>query len=192
MLNFGSSLLGFMLIECALLSSKIFHKSFFFCPRICFHSYQPWSHSALSLRLHFYVSPSFSFCLPPSLIVSDHYQFCFSVLEYVYCIFTLSRYPHCPKGNRDFLRYNMNCSGENVTRRGIFHVVSRFPLHLMLYRGHLDYFLDHVLLSVSNLYSTVSLSLLLSYLYWISFTFVYIYISLYCVHYKIYITPSVE
>ena len=172
MLNFGSSLLGFMLIKCAL-SSKIFHKSPIFLPQNLFPQLPfPWSHSTVSLRLHFYVSPSLSFCLPPYLIVSDHYPFCFSVLEYVYCIFTLSRYPHCPKGNRDFLRYNMKSSGENVTRRGIFHVVSRFPLHFMFYRGHLDYFLDNVLLSVSNLYSTVSLSLLLSYLYWISFTFV--------------------
>ena len=28
--------------------------------------------------------------------------------------------------------------------RGIFHVVFRFPLHFMLYRGNLDYFLDSV------------------------------------------------
>ena len=34
----------------------------------------------------------------------------------------------------------MKCSGENVILRGIFHVVSCFPLHLMLYRGNLDCF----------------------------------------------------
>ena len=38
----------------------------------------------------------------------------------------------------------MKCSGENVIQRGIFHVVSCFPLHFMLYRGNLDYFLDSV------------------------------------------------
>ena len=36
--------------------------------------------------------------------------------------------------------YNMKCSGENVILRGIFHVVSRFPLHFMLYRGNFDCF----------------------------------------------------
>ena len=40
----------------------------------------------------------------------------------------------------------MKCSGENVILRGIFHIhiISRFPLHFMLYRGNLDYFLDGV------------------------------------------------
>ena len=41
-------------------------------------------------------------------------------------------------------RYNMKCSGENVTLRGIFHVVSCCPLHFMLYRGNFDYFWDSV------------------------------------------------
>ena len=39
----------------------------------------------------------------------------------------------------DFSRYNMECSGENLTLRGIVHVVSCFLLHFMLYRrnfGH--------------------------------------------------------
>ena len=31
----------------------------------------------------------------------------------------------------DFPRYDMKCSGENVIQRGIFHVVSCFPLHFM-------------------------------------------------------------
>ena len=44
----------------------------------------------------------------------------------------------------DFPRYDMKSSGENETLRGIFHVVSRFPLHFMIYRGNLDYFLDSV------------------------------------------------
>ena len=39
-------------------------------------------------------------------------------------------------------RYNMKCSGENETLGGIFHVVFRFPLHFMLYRGKFDYCLD--------------------------------------------------
>ena len=34
----------------------------------------------------------------------------------------------------DFPRCNMKCSGENVILRGIFHEVSCFPLHFMLYR----------------------------------------------------------
>ena len=34
----------------------------------------------------------------------------------------------------------MKCSGENVILRGIFHVVSRFPLHFMFYRGNFDFF----------------------------------------------------
>ena len=42
----------------------------------------------------------------------------------------------------DFPCYTMKCSGENVILRVIFHVVSCFPLHFMLHRGHLDYFLD--------------------------------------------------
>ena len=40
----------------------------------------------------------------------------------------------------DFPRYTMKCSGENEILRGIFHVVSRFPLHFMLYRWSFDYF----------------------------------------------------
>ena len=44
----------------------------------------------------------------------------------------------------DFLPYNMKCSGENVILCGIFHVVSCFPLHFMLYRENLDYFSDRV------------------------------------------------
>ena len=44
----------------------------------------------------------------------------------------------------DFQRYNMKCSGENEILRGTFHVVSRFLLHLMLYRGNFDYFLNSV------------------------------------------------
>ena len=43
-----------------------------------------------------------------------------------------------------FQRNNMKCSGENVLLRGIFHVVSCFPLHFMLYRGNLDCFSNSV------------------------------------------------
>ena len=42
----------------------------------------------------------------------------------------------------DYPRYNMKCSGENVIQRGIFHVVSRFPLLYMLYRGNFYCFSD--------------------------------------------------
>ena len=41
----------------------------------------------------------------------------------------------------EFPEYNMKCSRENVILRGIFHVISCFPLHFWLYRGNLDYFL---------------------------------------------------
>ena len=41
-------------------------------------------------------------------------------------------------------RYNMKCSGEIVILRGIFHVVSGFPLHFMLYCGNLDCFSNSV------------------------------------------------
>ena len=44
----------------------------------------------------------------------------------------------------DFPRYNMKCSGENMIQRGIFHVVSGFPLRFMLYRGNLDCFSNRV------------------------------------------------
>ena len=39
---------------------------------------------------------------------------------------------------KDFSRYNMKCSEESEIQRGIFHVVSRFLLHFMLYHGNLD------------------------------------------------------
>ena len=44
----------------------------------------------------------------------------------------------------DFPRYNMKYSGENVILRGIVHVVSRFPLHFMFYRGNFDSFSNSV------------------------------------------------
>ena len=34
--------------------------------------------------------------------------------------------------------------GENVILRGMFHVVSGFPLHFMLYRGNSDCFSNSV------------------------------------------------
>ena len=43
-----------------------------------------------------------------------------------------------------FPRYNTECSNENWTLGGIFRVVSRFPLHFVLYRGNLDYLWDSV------------------------------------------------
>ena len=44
----------------------------------------------------------------------------------------------------DFPRYNMKCSGVNQILRGIFHGVSRFPLHFMLYRANVEYFSNSV------------------------------------------------
>ena len=38
--------------------------------------------------------------------------------------------------------------------RGIFHIVSRFPLHFMLYRVNLDYFLDRIKFDAMTSYST--------------------------------------
>ena len=55
---------------------------------------------------------------------------------------TFARYT-APK-EIDFPRYSMKCSGENVILRGIFHVLSRFSLHFMLYRGNLDCFYNRV------------------------------------------------
>ena len=52
-------------------------------------------------------------------------------------LYTVPKEINCP-------RYNMKGSGENLILRGIFHVVSCFPIHLMLYRGNLDYYSDSV------------------------------------------------
>ena len=41
-----------------------------------------------------------------------------------------------------FPRYNTKWSGENEILRGIFRLVSRFPLNFVLYLGNFDYFLD--------------------------------------------------
>ena len=42
----------------------------------------------------------------------------------------------------NFPRYNTKCSGEFETLRGIFLLVSCFPVHFMSDLGNLDYFLD--------------------------------------------------
>ena len=42
----------------------------------------------------------------------------------------------------DFPRYNTKCRGENEILRGIFRVVSCFPLHFILYLGNLDSFFE--------------------------------------------------
>ena len=44
----------------------------------------------------------------------------------------------------DFPRYNRKYWWENVIPRGIFHVVSHFPLYFTLYRGHFDYLSNSV------------------------------------------------
>ena len=49
----------------------------------------------------------------------------------------------------EFPRYNMKCRVENRTLLGLFHAVSRFPLHFMSYRGNLDYFLDSVVVAIT-------------------------------------------
>ena len=62
--------------------------------------------------------------------------------------------------------YNMKCSGENEILRGIYHVhctvVSRFPLHFVLYRENLDYCFDivHCWCTVKNFKIT------LIYIFW--------------------------
>ena len=43
----------------------------------------------------------------------------------------VSRIAHTVLKVIDFPQYNMKFSGENVILRGIFHVVSDFPLHFM-------------------------------------------------------------
>ena len=48
----------------------------------------------------------------------------------------------------DFPRYNMKFSRGNVILGRIFHLVSCFPLHLMLYRGNVDWFSNSVLHSM--------------------------------------------
>ena len=47
----------------------------------------------------------------------------------------------------DFPRYNMKCSRILL---GKFHVVSGFPLHFMLYPGHLDRFFNSALRGISG------------------------------------------
>ena len=56
---------------------------------------------------------------------------------------------HCPKGNRSSAIRTRNVVGNIrdttvLSICGIFHEVSRFPLHFMLYRRNSDYFLDSV------------------------------------------------
>ena len=71
------------------------------------------------------------------------YVFLFKCLHLFLYIFKKSPTYNVPEVI-DFPRYNMICIGENVILCEIFHVVSRFPLLFMLYRGNLDYFLDSV------------------------------------------------
>ena len=51
----------------------------------------------------------------------------------------------------------MKRSGENVILRRIFHGVSCFPLHFMLYRGNLYYFYNSVYKydSLTNVYPII-------------------------------------
>ena len=56
----------------------------------------------------------------------------------------------------DFRLNNMKCSGENVILRGIFLIVSCFPLHFMLYRGKLDGFSNSVQVLIGNTFSETS------------------------------------
>ena len=61
-----------------------------------------------------------------------------------YCIVALTYILYTVPKVIDFPRYNMKCNEENVILRGIFQVVSGFPLHFMLYRGTLDCFSNTV------------------------------------------------
>ena len=58
-----------------------------------------------------------------------------SFLEFVVMNY-LARYEE--EEEHTLSRYNMKCSGENEILREILHVVSRFPLHFMLFRGNFD------------------------------------------------------
>ena len=64
------------------------------------------------------------------------------VLEIQYCIKILCQSFNTAPKEINFPRYNMKCSRENVILRGIFYLVSCFPLHFMLYHGNLEYFSD--------------------------------------------------
>ena len=59
-----------------------------------------------------------------------------------------------------FPRYNMKCCEENVILGRIFHVVSCFPLHFMLYCGNLDYVSDSVGINNNNKKPYILLSLM--------------------------------
>ena len=61
----------------------------------------------------------------------------------------------------------MKCSGENVIQRGIFHVVSCFPLHFMLYHGHFNYFSDSVGFVTFGVLALLGLSLIGFVTYWV-------------------------
>ena len=52
----------------------------------------------------------------------------------------------------DFPRYNMKCSGGNEI---LSHSVSRVPLHFMIYRGNLEFFLDSAYSKVAVLNLTL-------------------------------------
>ena len=67
----------------------------------------------------------------------------------------------------NFPWHNMKCSGENVIQRGIFHVVSCFPLHFMLYHGHFNYFSDSVGFVTFGVLALLGLSLIGFVTYWV-------------------------
>ena len=68
---------------------------------------------------------------------------------------------HCPKDNRfSVIEHEIE---KKIILRGIFHVVSRFPVHFLLYHGNLDYFSDSVqcwFLSSTVWWSYVDISVL--------------------------------
>ena len=79
----------------------------------------------------------------------------------------LQRATHIVPNEINFPRYNMKCSGENVIQRGIFHVVSCFPLHFMLYHGHFNYFSDSVGFVTFGVLALLGLSLIGFVTYWV-------------------------
>ena len=91
-------------------------------------------------------SPLFFLCAAHYLDIFPGFALFCTIKIPLYLLYLLSalKYYTVPK-EINFPWYNMKCCGENLILRGIFHVVSYFPLHFMLYRGNLDYFLHSVL-----------------------------------------------
>ena len=106
--------------------------------------------SDLQVQTYIFGTTQYTFRHPYSSLQLQTYKFVFLLLKGTFCeslpkqrTYYISPYT-VPK-EIDFPRYNMKCSRGNVILRGIFHVVSCFQLHVRLYCGNLDYFLDNKL-----------------------------------------------